>query len=793
MKPMNSNLKDIYMKPFGINLTTIICLLLLFSTSTYAQKSKIGTWKAHMSYQNATHVTETSNLVFAVYDGSLLSYSPEDDEVITYSFGEGLNDINIIQMEYSSEIKALVLVYENANIDLFFGRNNVVNISAIKDKTISNKIINSLEIVGKYAYISTGFGIVEIDLTRREIKNQFRSGENTVALCQWGNYFYAATSTGVKKGLVSSNLADPENWESFKLPNYGGNEKRITQMVVFKDQLVFYDNSNTNVYYLEKDGTVKLLLDDLCRQLVILNDQLIICGSSNIYFFVDFAKQTKIQVTANSIGSHKSKDTYWIAHANNGLTGIKKGIDTAEYSVIKSELSINSPLRNHCFYMTYTADKLLVVGGSTALGASNLGTFMIYENNKWFNFDDQAIARESGLKYNANPWCRNFVAVAVDPKDPKHYFVASFSGGLYEFQDTTFVKLHSHANTNNALQVATPVSNSNNRDVYVRVGGLAFDRNNNLYMTNTEARNGIVVMTNDNKWESSHYPEISGGWLSQIMITRNNQKWVNRYRASTGIFVFDDKNTIGNTSDDEYYYSNTFDDQSGRDVEATEYLCFAEDLNGIVWVGTNNGPISFSSITQVDQGVCNRIVSNDQSGDGYYLLEGRRVTAIAVDGGNRKWMGTQGEGVYIVDNSNGNLSVERLYTDNSPLISDHITSIAINDKTGEVFIGTDKGLVSYMSDAIEGQPNYSDVYAYPNPVRPASNNQVAIKGLMSGSNIKITDMAGNIMQQGVSNGGQYVWNCTNQTGSIVKAGIYLVFASLPDGSQGMVTKIMVIK
>ena len=779
------------MKTLGINSTIIICLLLLFSIGVHAQQSKLGTWKSYMSYQNATHVVETSNLVFAVYDGSLLSYSPEDEEIITYSFLDGLNDVGITQIGYSSEAKALVLVYENFNIDLFFGRNNVVNISSIKNKAIENKTINSLGVIGKCAYISAGFGVVEIDLIRKEVKNQFRSGENSKAVCQWGNYFYVSSDEGIKRALVSSNLADPENWSVVTLSNYGGNAKRVTQMAVFKNQLVFYDSSNTNVYSLAEDGMIKLLLDDSCRQLLVLNEQLVVCAS-NIYFFSDFTKQTKIKESVNYISSYNSKDTYWIVQSNN-IIGIKKDIDGDEYSIIKSGISVNSPLRNYCFYMTHTADKLLVVGG-TNTGENYQGTLMIYEDNKWTNFDDQAIARESGLKYGNTPWCRNFVSVAVDPRDSKHYFVASFSGGIYEFQDTTFVRFYSYTNTNNALQVATPISPDNaNKGVYVRTSGIAFDRNSNLYITNTESQNGLSVMTHDNKWESFFHSDISGKWLSQILITRNNQKWVYKYRVSTGIFVLDDKGTVNDTSDDQSFHSATFVDQNDDDVKANAYLCMAEDLDGVVWVGTNNGPISFSSATQVERGVCNRVVSTDQSGDGYYLLEGERVTAIAVDGGNRKWIGTQGNGIHVVDNSRGDLVVEKINTSNSLLISDNITSLAINDKTGEVFIGTDRGLVSYMSDAIKGLPDYSEVYAFPNPVRPANNSQVVITGLMSKSNVKIADMAGNIMQQGSSNGGQYTWNCTNQTGATVKAGIYLVFASQPDGSQGVVTKIMVIK
>ena len=786
----NNRYVKVCMKTFEVNQTIIVCLLLLFSISIHAQESKIGTWKAYMSYQNATLVTETSNLVFAVYNGSLLSYSPEDEEVLTYSFREGLNDIKIAQMGYSPEVKALVLVYENANIDLFFGRNNVVNISSIKDKTISNKTINSFEIIGKCAYISTGFGIVEIDLTRREIKNQFRPGENTTAMCQWGDYFYAATSTGIKKGLISSNLADPENWEPFNLSNYGGNEKRITKMVIFKEQLVFFDGSNNKTYYSTKEGSVKSLANGACKKLAVWNEQLVLALGDRVFFYDDFNKYVSLVLTSEykNIDAFGSKDTYWIAWGTQGLSKIKvKEIDNNQivYEHIVSDIKVNSPLRNFCYYLTYTADKLLVTGGNRRADRWNVpGTLMVYEDGKWFNFDDKAISQETGLP------CLDFLSVVVDPRDPNHYFVATWGEGVYEFKDNKFVNRHSRDNS--SLETASPNSSSWNR--YIRVDGLAYDKNNNLYMTNAHIQNVVNIFTAENEWISYFYQDLVSAIPNQILITKNNQKWISIFReGKTGIFVFDENNTIGNTTDDQCYYSKTFVDQQGKDVGATTYLCLAEDLNGTVWAGTDNGPISFNNATSVENGVCNRIISTDQYGEGYILLEGQRVTSIVVDGGNRKWMGTEGSGVFVVDYSNGDLHVENFTTSNSDLISNNIQSIAINNKTGEVFIGTDLGLVSYMSEAVEGSSDYSSVYAYPNPVRPTSNNQVVITGLMNDSDIKITDMSGNIMQRGTSIGGQYIWNCSNQTGSTVKAGIYLVFATLSDGSQGIVTKIMVIK
>jgi hypothetical protein len=381
----------------------------------------------------------------------------------------------------------------------------------------------------------------------------------------------------------------------------------------------------------------------------------------------------------------------------------------------------------------------------------------------------------------------DFVSVVVDPQDPNHYFAGSWGEGLYEFRNNEFVQLYS---TNNS-SLQTAVANSNR---FIRVDGMVFDKNNNLYMVNADVQNGLSVLSNQNKWQDFYYPPLASSDPDKILISRTNQKWFNFFRGNrAGIMVLDEDNPIGGSSEP-YVYSPRFTDQQGIDIKATVYLTMAEDQNGLIWVGTDNGPIYFTSAEQVGRGVCNRIVSVDQYGNGHHPLEGVKITSIVVDAGNRKWMGSVGAGVFMLDQSNGSeIHVENFTTDNSLLLSDNITSIAINDNTGEVFIGTDKGLCSYRSEAVAGKPDYSNVYAFPNPVKPASDSQVVISGLVQSSTVKITDMTGNLIKEGISIGGQYVWNCTDRQGAIVKAGIYLVFASTSGGNQGVVTKIMVIK
>ena len=284
----------------------------------------------------------------------------------------------------------------------------------------------------------------------------------------------------------------------------------------------------------------------------------------------------------------------------------------------------------------------------------------------------------------------------------------------------------------------------------------------------------------------------------KILITQKGYRWVNIPRVSPGIFVFDDKGTIDDATDDVSNFFSLFSDADGKTIEVSAYYCMTEDKNGTIWMGTDKGPVICTvpsrAIESPGSLYCSYIVRplDDGTSNGYRLLENEKINAIAIDGGNRKWLGTESSGVFLLS-EDGMETIAHFTTENSPILSNTIQSIAINNITGEVFIGTDKGLVSYMGDAIEGKKDYSEVRAYPNPVRPEYNDQVTVTGLMEQSNVKITDLNGNIIYQATSVGGQLTWNCRNRKGERVASGIYLVLATTPDAGESVVTKIMVIK
>jgi len=750
-----------------------------FPAETAAQ---IGKWQVYPAYQNATLVAETPNYVFSVYDGALLSFNPADNEVRTYSSQQGLTGTDIHLMVYNESVKALVLVYADSNIDLFYGENNVDNFPEIKnDNTIRDKTIYNVEIIDDNIYLSTAFGIVVIDPKKNVIKDTYRLGYAVRSVCKKGAYLYAATGEGIKKAQISSNLLDRENWlpwDETVDPAVIENGKKI---LIFNDKFVVA-TLNNNVFYVGEDKELHYFDYSYMSDAKVLNGHLVFACGDHIRLYPVFEYHYTLSLNAYAIDSRKD-NSFWVAGGEEGLTCIKRMPDSNSFETTVAGLKINSPKRNFDFYMTYVADKLLITGGSRGPNRNFVpGTLMVLKDKKWFNFDEKSIEAKTGLQ------CLDFMSVAVDPRNSEHYFVASWGEGLYEFLDNEFVKLYTEENS--SLISSVPGDNH-----YIRVDGVKYDRNNNLYMVNV-APYGLSVMLADGNWKHFYHSAIASTDINKIVIDQNNRKWLNIWRASkAGIAVLDDKGTIEDDSDDEFYYSSRFVDQQGYDVGATGYLDVAEDMNGTIWVGTDNGPIRFYSPQQVQEGVCNRPVSTDEYGTPFRLMEGLKVNAIVVDAANRKWLGTENAGLFVVDDQTdvGMMQVENYTVENSYIISNKITALAINDKTGEIFIGTDKGLCSYQMEATVGSDDYSEVHAFPNPVRPSSDSRVVISGLMNSSNIKITDMAGNLMKAGKSVGGQFVWNLTNSSGNIVKAGIYLVFASTQQGQQGVVTKVIVIK
>ncbi|MGM0407320.1 MAG: T9SS type A sorting domain-containing protein, partial [Bacteroidota bacterium] len=299
------------------------------------------------------------------------------------------------------------------------------------------------------------------------------------------------------------------------------------------------------------------------------------------------------------------------------------------------------------------------------------------------------------------------------------------------------------------------------------------------------------VKMSDENWYSFNFDsEISNILVSDIIVTENNHKWV--ILPGNGLFVFDDNNTPDNENDDLYKKLSVVD-ENGKIISNNVYS-IAEDVNGVIWVGTDQGIVVYynpSDVFETSAFYAQRITLTVDDVT-QHLLNTELISSIAVDGANKKWLGTQNSGVYLVS-KDGTEEINHFTEKNSPLLSNKINDVGIDHETGEVFFATDKGLISYRGSATMGSDEFRDVYVYPNPVRENYDGDVTIRGLVSDVNVKITDISGNIVYETTAEGGQATWNGKNFSGKRVSTGVYLVFCSNEDGTKTHITKLLFIR
>jgi len=773
-----------------------ICYLFLFISLVcpFSHSQTIGDWQAFLSYYNTVKVAETNNYVFAVAQGaktsasdteqnggSLFRYNKEDNSIKLFSRQDGLTDQQITHISFNNTTNTLLIIYKDGNMDLLTD-NNFFNIPYLYDSSIKDKTINDIYFYNEYAYLSGNFGIMVLNLKKKEIADTYQIKKVVTSTCIKDNYLYAATESGVYRGLLTSNLLDINNWQSFSVSINGS----IEQLAIFKNQLCF-KLKNGGTYYQDENENIHTIVEGSnINKMKIVNNKLISFSSSTAYISSSLSDKDIVNIgTINDISSLNDENTFWIAAGDQSIKGIKKNLN--QYTVFFSDtIAANSgPKRNLCEYMTVNNQRLFVAGGGRdANRYDNYGTFMIHNNESWTNYNEDEIKQKAGIKFS------DVMSIAIDPKDNNHYYVSTWGEGVFEFKDDSFVQLY---NSNNS-PLESAIANSPN---FIRIEGLCFDKDNNLWMTNSEVSNALKVLKEDGTWASLTYNDLNKvNSIDKILITKKNIKWINILRNTPGIFILNDNGTIDDTSDDTYKtYRTLISSSDNKNMNTNGFYCLTEDKNGAIYIGTGNGLAictNPNSVPASENLIITRPTREAADGTLSYFLDGEQINTIAVDGGNRKWIGTQNSGIFLI-NEDASETIKNFTTSNSPILSNTVISIAIDPISGRVYVGTDKGITSYLSDATEGKENYSNVYAYPNPVRPEDIDQVTIAGLMENSNVKITDLNGNLIYQGKSVGGQLTWNCHNRSGNRVATGIYLVLAATQDSKESVVTKIMIVK
>ena len=764
----------------------------LFFSPVLQAQTGIGQWRTHLPYGEVIDVAVTPGLIYAATPYTLFTYRLKDDKISIFDKVKGLNDLGINKIDYDKKSGQLLVAYSDANIDLIDNKGNVMNIPDIFNKyMLGIKTINNIFFKANFAYLSCSFGIVVLDMKKHEIKDTYYIGPdgsalNVLDMTASDTALFAATAKGIYySNLNATNPADYQQWHlETRLPvpqqkynlitafdgkiyaNYTSGKWDGDTLYVFDgNKWNYYLPSNHSHHFqLNADGDALLLVN---RYWVDAYDK-----SGKQVFYVNKVNNEGIEPLA---ARGDVKNDVWIGTNNKGLLKSQNQNNNEEL------IQPNGPGNFHVFALDSRGGEVWVVPGGYHADwskAYNHDGVFSFHDGQWKTFDNSNTPAFDSI---SDPVC-----VKVDPANPQTAYVGTFQDGILKFENQKLTTIYSR--NNSSLQPW-----NKNPDL-VLVSGLSFDDNHNLWVANSGATRLLSVLKNDGSWQSFNLgASLSGIDVGSLMVDKNNDIWIKK-RNNGMVIVYNYNGTVSNPSDDHVKVLNAA--RGNGNIHGSAVYSFATDNDGQVWVGTDKGINVFYSPENIFEPGADfdaqqiLVPRNDGSGLADILLVTETVTAITVDGGNRKWVGTRRAGVFLFS-PDGLKEIHHFTTGNSPLLSNNITGISI-DKDGEVFIGTDKGLISYRGIATPGNKKYSNVFAYPNPVRENYTGFIAIKGLVTDASVKITDSYGNLVYETKAEGGQAVWNGYSFNNKHVTTGVYLVFVTNSDGTESMVTKILVI-
>ncbi|MGP8217389.1 MAG: two-component regulator propeller domain-containing protein [Bacteroidia bacterium] len=796
-----------------------ICFLalLLACLTVNGQNVPLGGWKDYLSYSNALTVTSGQNVIYCAASTGLFSYNTSDNAIEKLNKVTGLSDVNPTVARFNSADNVLVIGYSDGNMD-FIRNKTITNLPVLNTSSVQgSKAINCICFYNSngnyYAYIGCGQGIMQVDLTQDVILNTYYLGVNATALnvrditITNTDTIFAATDKGIFKASINDpNLNYYAEWQ--KVPTsilplgkgYYYNAivaigdsvyANYTAGLWTQDTIYVYSNGQwskcTFIPYsgnycsslkLSQVGSKNYLVASTLYGLFTINMQNPQPGGATDVN--NYGWSGSNSMTANDALLDANMNA-WVADNNFGLVKVKDVPGS-----VGTNFTPSGPFNNQVFNMAISNGDLWIAPAEyltyNATGPS------ILENGNW-SYINQF------LKYGQE----DLNCVAIDPFNPMHGFIGCYEGGLLEILNNSVVNLWNASNSTLQNISGTPSGSYSSR-----IGGVAFDTLGNLWVTNSIPSGAIYmsVYKTNQSWEYFNF-NVLGSALPQssvvnnVFITQSQAKWL--LFNNTAIVAYQDNGTAytpnapfaAPTTGNTQVITTTPGDGGLPDLNVN---CMAEDQNGSIWVGLDVQVVVFYSPDNVFDGNHDwdaQPVYVTQNGYTQYLMQNQSTTAIAIDGANRKWIGTQGGGVFLMS-ADGTQQILNFTSSNSPLLSNNIQSIVINPINGEVFIGTDKGIVSYRGSATEGLSTFGNVYAFPDPVPHDYSGPITITNLVTNADVRITTVNGELVYHTIALGGQAIWNGVNFDGRRVQTGVYLVFCASPDGSQTKVAKLLFI-
>jgi hypothetical protein len=769
----------------------VFFILIASLAAVDAQNASYNQWLDHLPYKQCISVAEAGSRIYSATPYSLIYFDKTDNSLnrLNKVSSSGLSDVGISSIAYCSSLNTLVVAYSNTNVDLIKG-SDIINIPDIKRKQIQgNKTINSILIVDKLAYLACGFGIVVIDLAKNEIKDTYYIGSAgsqinvlSIAFHQPDNKFYAATEKGMLSADANTNLAYFVNWNKENITGPNDYTNLIASFLgkVYVNKTVYGVWDSDSIFVKDGEKWSKLKQSDAANHtsMQVCGERLVI---SNAYQVRSYKSDGTIHASFTqynpTILVHPNdaiidKDgKFWVADNEQGMWSI--GSDQ-----VAQNYTYDGPSSPLVAAMDVVGKQLWAVAGGTSTRFANLwrnAECYTLSNNSWSNFNR--------LNTPAMDPVRDIMCVVADPNDGSHAFMGSWGNGLLEFDKDGLKKIYNTQNS--TLQYIDGYG-----DGTLRIGGLAFDNNNNLWVTNSEVYNVLSMRKPTGEWKSFNLSSLgSAPVVAGIVIDQENQKWIQT--RDPILLVYNDNNTPDNPADDKM--KKLTSTVGNGALPGISVSCMVIDRNGELWLGSDQGVSRIASPANVFNGGDYDAHPVEIVIDGFIhsLLATELITAITVNGNNEKWIGTEKAGVFLMS-ADGGKELLHFTAENSPLLSNFIQSIKISN-TGEVYFGTSMGIVSYQDYKVESKSTLDSLFIYPNPVRPEYKGPVFISNLVNESNIKITDVSGALVWETIAQGGQVLWDGSDLEHRRVNTGIYLVFVTNADGSQKKTGKILFVR
>ncbi|MBD0402494.1 two-component regulator propeller domain-containing protein [Flammeovirga sp. EKP202] len=738
---------------FKVTFFNVLILFVISSNFGWTQNIPVKTWRSHLNFSNAHSVAITDNEVFCASNNALFSYGRNNSIITTLTKDDGLSDTNILALGYAAPSDQLIVLYANGNLD-FITDDEIVNMRTLLNTSYPNKVFYGLRVNGRYLYVCASFGVAKINTDNFTIEETYdfigqNGSENAVFDITFSEeLIYIASNEGIKSASTDDdvNKQDFNNWDLI-IPSTSFS----TRSVLWAGDALYYTNNQVNELRKYADETSSTVLN-YSKNVYLLDfwrDDITLVAEDEIYRIDDQDQVTtwsdsKVPAPRQLLDDEEGRA--WVADNTSGLVSISANGDEIQ------GFAPSGPLFPVARQIINANDKIVMIP-STDDPNVTVGSFSIFENGQWINYTS-----ENKTSVITIPATAPFYGVTFNAFENILYFASNGDGLLaYNLNDESYEVIKS------------PFLLDGRTDANLK--SLSFDFFGNLW---TSSQFYIHQRDTEGTWTHTRNSSLSSAAIATQNSTQND------------VWFILDNNRLLTYKEGSTRFLTT--DQTSGGLPSNVVFTIQLDNSGSMWMGTEDGSAEYFGFSPSE--VSEFSVALPRF-DGFPLLRGERVLSYGIDGGNRKWIGT-GNGLWLFSKDGGQL-FEYFTQDNSPLLSNEIKTIGIQPSTGEVFIGTDNGVVSYRSDATEPSRTIDKITVFPSPVRPNYNGVLTINGLVDNASVKITDTAGNIVWDGKSYGGSTSWNLRLDSGTKPATGVYFIFATDLDGVEKNVGKFAVIR